>query len=346
LVLRDKNVIILSTDVFGNLIVMHDLGIDVYNVEKNKVRYLGDEVGVGDKKPNLNAITRDAQGRIYAGTAQGVIKYATGLWDEHKSPKPLIKGLKIFDQQVDITKDLNFSYDRNSVVIQYLGFWYQNPNDLNFQYILEKYDRDWIDSRDRSVTYSSLPPGEYTFRLRVSDTEDFSDVKETSFSFAIRPPFWRTGWFYVLAILALFVGGSGYVQYRERKLVQDKRVLEEKVMERTLEIQKQTEEIQAQNEEIQSQAEEIQGINDNLEMLVLARTAELEKKNKAAEESAFIIAHELRAPVASLLGLINLISKCELGEDTKPIVSHMEDSAEKLNVVVRNITKAIERGDK
>ena len=75
------------------------------------------------------------------------------------------------------------------------------------------------------------------------------------------------------------------------------------------------------------------------------RTSELEKKNKAAEESAFIIAHELRAPVASVLGLINLISKCDLDQEAKTIVAHMEDSADKLNDVVRNITKAIEEGD-
>jgi signal transduction histidine kinase len=127
--------------------------------------------------------------------------------------------------------------------------------------------------------------------------------------------------------------------------VNAKKLLREKVRERTREIQIQNEEIQAQNEEIQSQAEEIQGINDNLESLVMARTIELEKKNKAAEESAFIIAHELRAPVASVLGLINLISKTKLDDDAKTIVTHMQDSADKLNAVVRNITKAIERGD-
>jgi len=122
--------------------------------------------------------------------------------------------------------------------------------------------------------------------------------------------------------------------------------LEEKVRQRTLELQRQSDEIQLQNEEIQSQAEEIQGINDNLELLVKDRTAELEKKNKAAEESGFIIAHELRAPVASILGLINLASKCDLNEEAKTIISHLEGSAVKLNTVVRDITKAIERGDK
>jgi signal transduction histidine kinase len=164
--------------------------------------------------------------------------------------------------------------------------------------------------------------------------------------FVIRPPFWRTGWFFVVSVLAAVAAGWGFVTYRERKLLHDKKILEEKVLERTLEIQKQADEIQAQNEEIQSQAEEIQGINDNLEMIVLARTQELEKKNKASEEAAFIIAHELRAPVASVLGLINLISRAKLPKDARDIVKHMEDSGEKLDVIVRNITKAIERGDK
>jgi hypothetical protein len=79
-------------------------------------------------------------------------------------------------------------------------------------------------------------------------------------------------------------------------------------------------------------------------MEVLANA--LEKKSKAAEESAFIIARELQAPVASVLGLINLIMKSELSEEVRTIVTHLEATAEKLNTVVRNITQAIERGDR
>ena len=122
--------------------------------------------------------------------------------------------------------------------------------------------------------------------------------------------------------------------------------LEEKVATRTLEVQHQAKEIRVQSEEIQSKAKEIEEINDHLELLVKARTNELEKKSKAAEESAFIIAHELRAPVATVLGLINLIMKSELDEEVRTIVTHLEASAEKLNTVVRNITQAIERGDR
>lgn len=344
--LRDRNINILGSDNTGNLIVMHDLGIDIYNIAKNRIRYLGDEVGMRDKRPNLNALSRDEHGHMYAGTDKGIVRYSNLTNDILNSPLPLIENLKVLDRTFSLSNDLSFKYYQNSVIIHYIGFWYQNPGDLNFQYQLENYDRDWISSRDRSATYSSLPPGTYTFRLRVADVEDFREAKEVSFTFTIRPPFWRTVWFYLLAALLVLLAVASFIQFRERKLIEDKKILEEKVKARTLEIQQQSEEIQAQNEEIQSQAEEIQGINDNLELLVQARTAELERKNKAAEESAFIIAHELRAPVASILGLINLISKCELNDESRNIVNHMEDSADKLNKVVRKITKAIERGDR
>ena len=99
-------------------------------------------------------------------------------------------------------------------------------------------------------------------------------------------------------------------------------------------------------EEIQAQAEEISAINENLESLVLKRTAELERKNKALEEYAFINAHKLRSPVASLLGLINLMRKTHLHDEAEPIMKHMVDSAERVDEVVSSITRAIAQAER
>jgi signal transduction histidine kinase len=103
--------------------------------------------------------------------------------------------------------------------------------------------------------------------------------------------------------------------------------------------------LQLSNEEIQSQAEEIQVINENLETQVHKRTQELEKKNRALEAAAFINAHKLRSPVASILGLINLLRKAELNREAENIMEHMADSASKLDDIVGSITRAIEQGD-
>jgi len=104
--------------------------------------------------------------------------------------------------------------------------------------------------------------------------------------------------------------------------------------------------LKASNEEIQAQAEEIKGINDNLELLVKERTEELEKKNKALEEYAFINAHKLRGPVASILGLIHLMNKIDMDDDARKVLRHLQDSTEKLDAIVNSITRAIEKGEK
>jgi signal transduction histidine kinase len=104
------------------------------------------------------------------------------------------------------------------------------------------------------------------------------------------------------------------------------------------------EEIQAQNEELQAQEEVIRGINENLENIIRERMLELEKKNKALEEYAFINAHKLRSPVASILGLINLMKKIELNDEARSIMVHLHQSTDKLDDIVGSITKAIEKG--
>lgn len=96
------------------------------------------------------------------------------------------------------------------------------------------------------------------------------------------------------------------------------------------------------NEAIRKQAEQIKNINENLEKLVQERTSELEIKNKALEEAAFINAHKLRAPVASILGLVGLMKATNSPEDIQQMSVLIQDSTQKLDEVVSEITRAIE----
>lgn len=103
--------------------------------------------------------------------------------------------------------------------------------------------------------------------------------------------------------------------------------------------------LQLSKEEIQCQAEEIKSINDNLETLVDQRTRELERKNAALEEAAFINAHNLRSPVASILGLLHLLRKSPLPPETEDLMDHMSRAATHLDQTVKTITRAIEKAD-
>jgi signal transduction histidine kinase len=104
--------------------------------------------------------------------------------------------------------------------------------------------------------------------------------------------------------------------------------------------------LNASNEEIRAQAEEIKGINENLEVIVKDRTADLQRKNKALEDYAFINAHKLRGPVASILGLLNLLNRVELNEEAKVIRDHLAESTVKLDTIIGSITEVIEDAEK
>lgn len=342
--LRENDINTLCSDNFGNLVMAHKEGIDIYDAVMQKFIYLGEESGLENFVPTLNCVAIDQSGVISLGTENGIFRYSAKRNFSGIQPIPYIVGFRQLGQRNPLYES-SFSYDQNDLIVDYVGFWYASPDNVCFQYKLEGYDKEWITTRDRSTTYSSLPSGKFTFRLRVSSADDCNGVEEAIYKIEISPPFWKTLWFYMLATASIIFIGLSAIRYRERSLVSEKRELEQRVQERTLELQKKTEEIQAQNEEILSQSEQISGINENLEKLVQKRTQELEKKNKALEEYAFINAHNLRAPVASVLGLINLIKKVELDEEGKVIVQHLEESATKLDAVVNSITQAIERGD-
>jgi signal transduction histidine kinase len=104
--------------------------------------------------------------------------------------------------------------------------------------------------------------------------------------------------------------------------------------------------LQLSNREIRIQAQEIERINENLEKLVQERTGELEKKNTALETAAFINAHKLRAPLASILGLINLLRTVPLDTQGKDVLKHLNESTQKLDSIVSEISEALEKGDR
>ncbi len=93
------------------------------------------------------------------------------------------------------------------------------------------------------------------------------------------------------------------------------------------------------------QSNQIQKMNENLEMLVQQRTEELQRKNRALQEYAFINAHKLRAPVASILGLLQIFKTMPLPAESVQALEHLNESTHRLDAIVSEITESIEKAD-
>jgi diguanylate cyclase (GGDEF)-like protein len=76
-----------------------------------------------------------------------------------------------------------------------------SPEDLRFRYRLQGFDPGWVDGGTRRAAfYTNVPPGHYTFRVQARN-EDGVWSSGRSVSLFLRPYFWQTRWFAVVAVL-------------------------------------------------------------------------------------------------------------------------------------------------
>ena len=99
------------------------------------------------------------------------------------------------------------------------------------------------------------------------------------------------------------------------------------------------------NEQLNDLNEQLQGANSNLEEKVAKRTHTLEEKNKQLTEYAFINSHLLRAPLARVLGLSQLIAREVEFESDKILIDTLINSTEELNAIVRRISDLLYDGE-
>jgi serine phosphatase RsbU (regulator of sigma subunit) len=138
--------------------------------------------------------------------------------------------------------DIVFGRGDNNVYFDLVAPGYLKQNSTRYQYIVDKMMTSWSKWSTSSVINLIMQPGSYTLKVRAKDIwGNISDTK--SLYFTIKTPFTKTTPFYlVLGFLALsFI--ISIVRFRERQLQKEKRVLEEKVRERTAEIEAQKREI-------------------------------------------------------------------------------------------------------
>jgi tetratricopeptide (TPR) repeat protein len=87
--------------------------------------------------------------------------------------------------------------------------------------------------------------------------------------------------------------------------------------------------------------EELQDLNKTLEARINERTSQLTVQNQRLAEYTFINAHKLRAPVASILGLINLYHQVNDSEK-EMVLRHLKTCGEELDHVIKSVSRDLE----
>jgi ligand-binding sensor domain-containing protein/serine phosphatase RsbU (regulator of sigma subunit) len=165
------------------------------------------------------------------------------------------------------TPKIKLSHRNNAFAIEFTGLHFLAPDKIRYKYKLEGFEKDWIftDSQQRRAHYSNLPGGTYLFKVQACNSDGVWNKEDCSvLIIKVSPPFYRTWWFILLSIIAIIWIGRYYIRYRERKLKQDKEVLEQKVEERTGQLREANEELSSQAEILEDQKEELAEKNKDI----------------------------------------------------------------------------------
>jgi len=152
-------------------------------------------------------------------------------------PGHQLNGRVILDKSISETASLELEWKHRVIAFEFAGLDYTSPEKNQYAYILEGFDRNWnyVGTR-RFASYSNLPPGRYTFRVKAANSDGLWNEAGTSLSLRIIPPFWRTWWFYSLAFLVFMGIVYGSVRYRLDQIKRSQRELERLVAQRTEEL--------------------------------------------------------------------------------------------------------------
>ncbi len=180
---------------------------------------------------NTRAFYLSGDGRIFAGGMQATgdgffFFHPEEIRDNTCIPKIIITDFKVRNEEfrtdsgIVSKKHLRLKYDQNFFSFEFAALDYIYPVKNRFAYFLEGLEDDWVYSGNRRyVSYSSVPPGNYIFRVKGSNNDGYWNETGTSLAITILPPPWRTWWAYCLygiGILGLITAWRSYDLKRQR----------------------------------------------------------------------------------------------------------------------------------
>jgi ligand-binding sensor domain-containing protein len=214
----------------NELIITYDDGMDVLNTRSGNIIHFEGNAGMGNIKPDLNTLAMDKDGRIWVGTTPFIVCYDpvdSNYWNQ---PQTVIREVSLFLETIDTATRHQFNHDENHFSFDYTGFWFQYPEKVFYSVKLDGHDLDWMRTKNNSVIYSNLSPGNYTFRVRSGLYNNFSNATEATYTFQIRKPFWSTLWFLFLALLVLAGVVVLYIKIRERNIRRKQEIIRDRIM--------------------------------------------------------------------------------------------------------------------
>lgn len=200
--------------------------------------------GLQSNEFNQCAYHKGKSGKFYFGGINGFNSFFPDKIIEnlHKPPIVITSFSKfrkevVLDTAITCKKFLELSHRDNFIEFEFAALDYLLPEKNLYSFKMEGQDENWTTPSYRNyASYTNLSGGDYVFRVRGSNNDGVWNNEGTSILIRVNPPFYKTAWFIILIVLLTICIIAFYIKYRTDKIENEKKILEEKVQERTIEL--------------------------------------------------------------------------------------------------------------
>ncbi len=283
--LSNNRVHAILEDDSNNIWISTDNGINRINYRTEKISIYSKSDGLQGNEFQFHSALKTESGEMYFGGTNGLNSFfPDSIKNNEYVPKVYINEFLIFNKPVSVgapnspfknaieqTKEIVLSYKQSVFSLGFLAINYTHPEKNLYAYKMEGFDTDWnyTDANRRLATYTNLPSGTYTFRVKASNNDGVWNEKGASLKIIITPPWWYTWWFITFVVLLILSTSLGFYRYRINQYKRQQEYLKSLVKQRT-------EEIDEKNSQLVQQAEELLKSNKNLEKSYSILTTTLE----------------------------------------------------------------------
>lgn len=122
---------------------------------------------------------------------------------------------EILSQAIEFTQSITLNHTQDVFTLEFSSLDFRAPEQIKYRYKLDGIDEDWLEiGKRRSVTYSHLPAGTYTFKVQGSNSLGIWNDQVREITIKILPP-WYASWLaYVLYAILLGVCIRAYYRYK------------------------------------------------------------------------------------------------------------------------------------
>jgi two-component system sensor histidine kinase ChiS len=209
-----------------------------YTRDTGDLRYIVSAEDAGLEQFLGNSSFRSSTGELYFGGSGGFVRLdPSGYAEEVFHPQVALTSFRLFEEEQKLarsicdTSKLALSWRDTFFAFEFAAFDFNAPEKIEYAYMLEGWDDDWIHAGSRRYAgYTNIPGGDYTFVVKATNADGVwtteANRARVDIHIATHPLKTRyavSG--YMLLSLGLVAGAFfRYRSVQQRKLLQERRV--------------------------------------------------------------------------------------------------------------------------